>query len=193
MREKQWAVYKQILLLPVKTSPALIHNMISLLKHDLWDALNLLLCAPDKQRAFISSLIIMRVGAICGQGRKMKALGKETSFQKKYFSWISVYESIDLSVLSHDPFTRDISSQSFGSSTLGMDKGGNMISPAVCGRLIDFLMCLRIMNFHSGLRLSGSVFVLIAWMSSTFEHTVYCLVKNVPEWSESRTSPTVGH
>lgn len=37
-----------------------------------------------------------------------------------------------------------------------------MISPAVCGRLIDFLMCLRIMNFHSGLRLSGSMFILLA-------------------------------
>lgn len=82
MREKQWAVHKQFLL-PVKTSPALMHNMISLLQHDLLDALNLLLYAPDKQCTFISSLIIMRIG---GQGCKMKALGKETSLRKKHFA-----------------------------------------------------------------------------------------------------------
>lgn len=59
-REKQWAVHKQFLL-PVKTSPALMHNIISPLKHDLLNALNFLLCAPDKQCGFISSLIIMVV------------------------------------------------------------------------------------------------------------------------------------
>jgi len=102
MREKQWAVHKQFLLLPVKTSPALMHNMISLLKHDLWDALNLLLCTPNKQCAFISSLIIMRVS---GQGCKMKTLRKWTSFIKKCFAWINIYDGNDLSILSHDPFT----------------------------------------------------------------------------------------
>lgn len=85
MREKQWAVYKQILLLPVQTSPALIHNMISLLKHDLLDALNLPLRAPDKQRAFISSLIIMRVGAICGQGRKNESIRKRNKLPEEVF------------------------------------------------------------------------------------------------------------
>lgn len=70
MREKHWAVHKQFLLLPVKTSPALMHNMISLLKHDLWDALNLPLCAPDKQCAFISSLIIMQVRTVRDAKRK---------------------------------------------------------------------------------------------------------------------------
>lgn len=136
---------------------------------DLWDTLNLHNCEHWKTCAFIFSLIVIQVCAIWGEGHKIKAFEKGNKLQilvfclNKCISFYRIWKHWPASLF---PWSINLKYFTAGFFFVIQLKHSRYDLKEIW--LIGFLICSRMMNFHSSMRLSGSMLVFTAWMSSTF-------------------------